>query len=494
VKPLTLRRASKIVWRARWRAVAAVMIPVYFLTTLPQSVWAATSDDNSPGPVLTPKNIHANKHEPQVAPYTGVQLPATPTDHDITYSHAFAEPLVPVGGKTSASEDQALGAAINTYLQRKDDENVTALTGFLDQYSNSAWRASLDLNLAEIYFRTGNFSKALDAWEDAWARTQNLTDTTGQQIANLAVGKLAEMKARIGRTDELVTLYKQIKGRSVSGPAAQLLVQARSGLWLMQNKPQDAFRCGPSALQELSLATRHTIDHPEIIKQSRSTPHGIALSDVQALAGQIDMPMQMAKRTAGATFIVPSVIHWKLGHYAALVGEHGGKYIVHDTTFGGSQFLISAQALEQETSGYFLVPTGALPKGWTSVGKQEGSTVFGRGNPGLQSGTTTSPNSGNSGGGDCGKGGTGKSTSAPNGAGSANANSQPNPDSTTTSGNNNGDSGVSSPGMTVSAVKAMLVSLNLVDTPVRYAPPVGPAMHSPMPIWDPIGHSVTCPI
>jgi RHS repeat-associated protein len=455
------------------------MLPVYFFTTLPPSAWAATSDDNPPGnppgPVLTPENVHVNKHGPRVTTYAGVQISAMPTDSDITYSHAFREPLVPVGGKTSSSENQSLGAAIKTYLQRKDDENVSALTDFLDQYSNSAWRASLDLNLAEVFFRTGNFSKALDAWQDAWDRTQNLNDTTGQQIANLAVGKLAEMKARIGRTDELDALYKQIKGRSMSGVAAQLLVQARSGLWLMQNRPQDAFRCGPSALQELSLATKGKIDHPEIIKQSRSTPQGIALSDVQALAAKIDMPMQMAKRTAGATFIVPAVIHWKLGHYAALVGQRDGKYIVHDTTFGGAQFLISAQALEQETSGYFLVPTGALPTGWTSVGKQEGNKVMGRGNPGDDDPTCLSANDSDSGDGDCGAGGTGLSVLDPNADGMGDPITDP--DSTNSSGDNNGDNGQPPLDMTVSAVKAMLVSLSLMDTPVGYVPPLGPAMH-----------------
>lgn len=101
------------------------------------------------------------------------------------------------------------------------------MTGFLAQYLTSAWRASLDLNLAEIYFKNGYFSKALDAWQDAWNTTQNLTDITGQQVANMAVAKLAKMKARIGRTDELDALFKQIKGRSISGSAAELLAEVR---------------------------------------------------------------------------------------------------------------------------------------------------------------------------------------------------------------------------------------------------------------------------
>ena len=240
------------------------------------------------------------------------------------------------------------------------------------------------------------------------------------------------------------------------------------------NRPQDAYRCGPSALQELSLATKGSISHPELIKKSRSTPQGIALPDVQALAAKINMPLQMAKRhETTAVFIVPAVIHWKLGHYAALVGQKDGKYIVHDTTFGKTPFLVSAKALEQETSGYFLVPQGALPQGWSSVRKAEGSKVYGRGNPGGNDPWCLGPKDAFSGS-DCGTGGTGKTT--------ADADSQDD------SGNNYADQALQDiesqqassntiDAMTEAHVKSMLVSLSLVDTPVRYPAPVGPSMH-----------------
>ncbi len=209
--------------------------------------WAATPDNNAsslPPPVLTPKTVHVSRGHAHSALYQGVQIPAWPSDGDITYSRAFQEPLVPVGGKTTSDEDHALGAAIRDYVKRTDVEDVSALTGFTDQFPNSAWRPALDLNLAQVMYHTGNFSKALETWGDAWARTQNLTDATGQKIANLAVGQLAEMKARIGRTDELDALYKQIKGRNVSGTSRTTFGPGRAGLWLMKSRPQDAFRCG----------------------------------------------------------------------------------------------------------------------------------------------------------------------------------------------------------------------------------------------------------
>jgi len=486
MKTFAYRRVFKMVWAERQRMVAMVMLPVFFLGLIPPSTRGDTSPSGSaaiPSPVLTPKDVHVSRGKAHSS-YKGVQLPAWPSDSDITYSHAFQEPLVPVGLTTNKSEDQALAAAIRSFLQRPDVEDTSALTDFLDRNPNSAWRPSLDLNLAQLYFKSAKFSKALAAWEDAWARTQALADQQGEKVANLAVGQLAEMKARIGRTEELDALYKQIKGRNVSGPAAQLLVQARAGLWLMKTRPQDAFRCGPSALQELSIATKHKIVHPELIKQSRSTAQGISLADVNALAAKIAMPMQMAKRTEGSDFIVPAVIHWKLGHYAALVGQQDGKYIVHDTTFGGARFLVSAKTLEEETSGYFLVPVGRLPQGWTSVSQAEGSKVLGRGNPGDDNPYCLGPTDVNSGDGDCGNGGVGDSETLQvddnnpwNGDPDGDADySNPKGDANW-AGQDSSDMPDSQAAMTVPIVKSMLVSLGLVDTPVRYSPPLGPVMH-----------------
>ena len=45
---------------------------------------------------------------------------AAPTDADIFRYHAFLEPLVPIGGKTTPEENIAPSKAIDSCLQRKD--------------------------------------------------------------------------------------------------------------------------------------------------------------------------------------------------------------------------------------------------------------------------------------------------------------------------------------------------------------------------------------
>src|SRR4030095_15902718 len=93
------------------------------------------------------------------------------------------------------------------------------------------------------------------------------------------------------------------------------------------------------------------------------------------------MDLQMAKRSRAAEVLLPAVIHWKAGHYAALLREENGRYLVQDPTFG-DEFWVSRKALEEESSGYFLVAQGKLPDGWATVANTEGNQVWGKGNTG----------------------------------------------------------------------------------------------------------------
>ena len=72
------------------------------------------------------------------------------------------------------------------------------------------------------------------------------------------------------------------------------------------------------------------------------------------------------------------MIHWKLDHYAAIIRQEGDKYLVQDPTFLNDVWA-TREALEAESSGYFLIPSGQLPKGWRTVEAKEGQNVWGKG-------------------------------------------------------------------------------------------------------------------
>src|SRR3984957_11165855 len=195
----------------------------------------------------------------------------------------------------------------------------------------------------------------------------------------------------------------------------------------------------------------------------------------------------MARRDRGAAFIVPAVVHWKAGHYAALLRQKGDRFLVKDRTFQSSLW-VSISPLEKEHGGYYRVPSGTLPAGWRPVSESESQTVHGKGqvsgqDPGqtgsaayvIQSGGTPG------GGGDSPDnpgsigGGGGKDT-VPNSCGGSDTPITPGPFRITTYNGATGQGVLGVRGMTGYTFDTMLASLCLNDNPVGYKPPVGPGV------------------
>ena len=294
---------------------------------------------------------------------------------------------------------------------------------------------SLLANLGAIYRETGHYSRAIEAWEAAWALGRGQTDYAAQALANHVAAELATLLSSLGRTERLRSLLAETTGRNVYGSAGVRLMGTKENLWMMDNKPGESFKCGPYALGSIRRFTDKNKPLDPLIRDTQSTLSGFALTQVRDLSNSLKMNYQMAKRSSGAPIIIPSVVHWKSGHYAALLQKRGDVYLTQDPTFGRPIFL-SEQALEDESSGYFLIPNGDLPQGWVTVSDAEGGTVFGRGQPTQRDDQSTKTDD--------------KKTNCPR------------PDSKR---------------MAVYDMFAMIVSLTIEDTPVGYTPPVGPDMN-----------------
>lgn len=371
-----------------------------------------------------------------------LRFSSPPKDEEVLHSELFAEPLVPVS-PTSPQENSDLAQSLIAYQkntrQSGAPDAVSPLLAFLKKHPTSAWKPALQLNLGIIYRQTGHFSKALSVWQEGWAESKSLTSRDGRDVANSIVARLSQLEAYLGRKELLQPLLASIKYRKVGGASAQLLTDSRTGLYEMIHEPGLSFRCGPLALKRI-LTYRGADPSAHVLRvldDSSSTDHGLSLSMVERIATKAGMHYQMAFRKPGSAVVVPAVVNWKVGHYAALVAKLGGDYLIEDTTFG-SDIRISRRTLDQEGSGYFLVPAGPLPEGWRSVSAGEGSKIWGRGNTG------SNHDSGANGPCNCG------------GAGSG-------------SGNSNG-------GYTTWNVELEVVGLQLHDQPVGYTPPVGPAV------------------
>src|SRR5207249_7632338 len=88
--------------------------------------------------------------------------------------------------------------------------------------------------------------------------------------------------------------------------------------------------------------------------------------------------------------LYPSAVYWKLGHFSAIVAEQEDRFLVEDTTFA-DQIWMTRAALDEEASGYFLVPAGPLPQGWQSVTREEGEKIWGRMTPNTRDPNRTTP-------------------------------------------------------------------------------------------------------
>jgi YD repeat-containing protein len=171
------------------------------------------------------------------------------------------------------------------------------------------------------------------------------------------------------------------------------------------------------------------------VAHTLATPRGTSLEQLRALAASVGVELHMARRVGSdAELPVPGVVHFKTGHFAALIERSGGRYLVADPVFEAEQWL-SADALNAETSGYVLA--AALPAGFVPVERGEAETVWGRSCPSRPDPTQQQPCEETSGG--CG--------------------------------------GKCGGGMAGYTFLRLLAALRIQDTPLTYTPPKGPAVN-----------------
>ena len=328
-----------------------------------------------------------NRTVPKVPPPAKeLSFSATPTDGEFLRAGLFVEPLAPVS-VTTGQENRDLAQALLAYRDavQKSGANdaVEPILAFLETHPNSVWKPALQLDLGIVYRQTGHFSKALAVWQTGWNETRGLHSREGRALADAMVARLSQLEAYLGRKELLQPLLDSTRDRPVGGPAAQLLTDSHTGLYHMLNRPGDSFRCGPLALKRILNYSSTTPSGAslQVLDEAHSTPNGLSLRAVQGIAAKAGMKYQMAFRTPGAQMVMPAVAHWKVGHYAAVVDRVDNRYLVQDTTFG-EDIRVSPATLDEEGSGYFLVPAGPLPAGWRKVSATEGSHVWGRGDTG----------------------------------------------------------------------------------------------------------------
>jgi len=334
------------------------------------------------------------------------------------------------------SDTIELTKALGHFRDSGDLEALSDFDLFLRAHPDSAWSPGLRSALGVIDRQNGYLSRALDRFEVAWRQLRGSSIPRVKAMGDITLGNLAELNAALGRTNRLRELLHEVEGRRLGGYASEQVSAARAGLAMMESDPGGSFRCGPLAVEQVSRVERPGKAVDPAILAYRSTATGTSLLELNRLAKRAGLDLSAVHRESG-DFVVPSVLHWKAGHFAALVAENAGRYRVKDLTFGDDRW-ISREALVAETSGFMLVPRSASRGGFRRVSDAEAATVRGQGATGNPNPGATTP-------------GDPKRPASPGCGGGK--------------------------GMPEYDFHIAIVSLNVTDTPVGYSPPRGLAMN-----------------
>jgi hypothetical protein len=210
-QPKSRRTKSSV--QSSWylRCASIFVVITHFLTLQPVLVCAALAAASSTPslreqvearPIQAPAK-NPNRTLPVIEPAASEHAAFSnpPTDKEIMAYGGFTEQLVPIGGKTTAADNKAIGTFLQGWRNRTNPEDFALITGFISAHPKSPWATALLINKGLDCRRLGYFSQALEAWQQAWKRGESETSAKGRFLMDRAAGELAELNARLGRYD-----------------------------------------------------------------------------------------------------------------------------------------------------------------------------------------------------------------------------------------------------------------------------------------------------
>jgi RHS repeat-associated protein len=279
------------------------------------------------------------------------------------------------------SEEEALAVVLKEFAAREDAVDGSALEKYIEKYPEGSWTAGLRVTHGKLLYMQGRFSEALAEFETAWAALKDAEEVKLKEAAMSAAAELAGLYARLGMMEELEAVLVAVRDWPICGPDTERIRMAAQGLDSMKTMPEHSFKCGPYALANIRTALGLEPAMHTCIAEKASTPQGISLAELVDMATEMKMDWVAATRGEGAELPVPALVHWKLGHYAAVIERmDDGRLLVRDPTFM-HDFLITPEVFARESSSHFLIPRSALGKGWEELDEKRAADVYGKGAP-----------------------------------------------------------------------------------------------------------------
>jgi hypothetical protein len=297
-------------------------------------------------------------------------------DDDLERVRIRPDGLIRVG-ETTRGEDRALAQALRNWSARGVEEDLSGLWRFLDAHPRSAWAPSLLVEMSVVYRQTGHFQRAATAAERAWRMTRRHTDHRGRTLADRALEQQLTLATTFGSLSTLRRLVRSAEGRSLAQPAEEALQSARQRLIEHDNPAQRSPDCGTLALARLMAFENAPQRAAAALPAETPYEESTTLAEIVGLSQRLGWPVQAVRAAEGSEPPVPSIVHFRQGHFAALLRREGGRFLVADVLRG--DVWMTAAALREETSGYFAVRDPRPQAAWTAVPQQVAASIRGAG-------------------------------------------------------------------------------------------------------------------
>lgn len=369
-----------------------LLLALFVNLAIPDDAVSQISSHSVAAPFSYSTTAHVTQARLPKAPVQ-VAMPAPPATKIVP---GFAEVLVatgPVGVQESADLDAAIKEFHDAPAKVGKDADVLDFSkpfvAFMAAHPQSNWNAAIHLNLGLNYYHSGYFSRTFGEYEQTWKLGRNATAPMAHILIDRDVGELAKMHSRAGHGPELEVLLNDIGNRPVGGPGTELLRSARAALKGFKENPGISYLCGPKALANVLRTLKASRKQIKVAEDAKSGPNGVSLPQLARLASKAGLKYTLIHREKGQPIPFPSIINWNVHHYAAVLRQEDGRYLMADPTFGydGGGGYLTERVIDAESSGYFLVPAqvmAANPKaGWRTVSAAsvEAKAVYGKGNP-----------------------------------------------------------------------------------------------------------------
>jgi len=134
--------------------------------------------------------------------------------------------------------------------------------------------------------------------------------------------------------------------------------------------------CGLYALNALARVVRTQGAKPASLAMLGSVGSADTLDDLERAAAAAGLPLKSVRRVRPGPWTVPSIMHWRTGHFSAVIARAGTRLLLDDPRVGGKVWCDTAW-LDRHASGYGLVLAADLDAHWSPLSLEAAGSIQG---------------------------------------------------------------------------------------------------------------------